>query len=153
MRLLTVTLWLALRSPRLADRVKFLGPITSHRVGDEMRRLDHRRSEALAAMPGNVAVQGPDARVVEGPRDGKEPVRRHRGRVAARRVLQLPPVRRPGLLLVAGREDEEVVSVEVDGVGDAREGRLVFDDEDDPFRLALVQFVRRDILPDLENVV
>ena len=43
--------------------------------------------------------------------------------------------------------------LEVDGVGDAREGRLVFDDEDDPFRLALVQFVRRDILPDLENVV
>lgn len=52
------------------------------RAGNSVNR--HRSSEALAAMPGNTAVQGPDAGIVERPCDGHEPVRRHRGSVAAR---------------------------------------------------------------------
>lgn len=98
-------------------------------------------------------MQGSDARVVEGSRDGKEPVGRHCDRVATRRVRQLPSVRRLSPLLVAGREDEEVVLVKVNEVGDIREGRLVFDDEDDSFRLVTLRCSRRRVGPDLKNVV
>lgn len=79
-------------------------------------------------MPGDVAVADPGARVVDGEGDGQVAVARQRGRVAARRVLEVPR----GLGPVEGAaflgEHPEVVAVEVDGVVDA-ESRFVLDDE------------------------
>jgi len=99
--------------------------------------------EALARVPRDVAVQQPDARVVERDGDDHVSVGRQDGRVAARRVLGLPA--RGGAVpggVCAGLEEEEVVAVEVDGVGDARDGGEFVDGDDGPF-VVLVRRRRR----------
>lgn len=78
-------------------------------------------------MPGNVAVHGPKPRVIKCPRNDEMAVRRHRGHVAARRIRELPADGRPIPLLVGSREHEEVVAVEMDGVGDTVQRRLAGD--------------------------
>ncbi len=76
--------------------------------------LEELHAQALTDMPGDVTVHEPRSGIVH--REGKHEVSAggHGGRVAARRIDEREPVRRPVPLSGAGAEDVEVVAVQVD---------------------------------------
>lgn len=90
-----------------------------HGDGDVALVLDELERQALAGVPGDVAVHEPRARVVELEGEREVAVARERGRVPARRVLDVE-ARRVAVEDARGLgQDPEVVAVEVDRVGDA----------------------------------
>lgn len=116
-------------NPLLPPRTRIAKDIPLPRADrNSLSTLDKLEREALAGVPGDVAVQEPRARVVQAERDGEVAVGGENGGVAPGRVGRVEKgvgASVPGSALL--RQEPEVVAVQVDGVRDAggRAGLLV----------------------------
>ena len=107
-------------NPLLPPRTRIAKDIPLPRADrNRLSTLDKLQREALAGVPGDVAVQEPGARVVQAERDGEVAVGRENGGVAPGRIGRVEGVGAsvPGSTLL--RQEPEVVAVQVDGVRDA----------------------------------